>query len=392
MPAAQIRRLRKGMVTIMARHGENIRKRKDGRWEGRYKRYHPEKEVFVYRSVYGRSYDEVKRKLTTEKNLQKESPAETGANPQEKSSMEALMFQDMAKAWLAEAKRTKKLSTYQKYSIVCQKYLEKPFKNTALSDITSPSVKEKISDHLSDSVQKSVYCVLNQILKYASVQYSVSVPRIQKPSGNLRNKPVTVLGKSELKQLFSVLCGEIDIYKAAVVLCLNTGLRLGEICALKWSDIDFTNRLITVSRTVQRLYTEGGSTKTVLSVSDPKSECSRREIPVSDAVIELLLGLQGGQEYVFGASRPMDPRRLQYHFKGILNEAGLPGKNFHILRHTFATNCIEGTMDVKSLSEILGHANVQITLNTYVHPSMDTKRRHIEHLSEIYGQNYGQAV
>ena len=86
----------------------------------------------------------------------------------------------------------------------------------------------------------------------------------------------------------------------------------------------------------------------------------------------------------------MEPRTLQYHFKKILKEADLTDKNFHILRHTFATNCIEGGTDVKSLSEMLGHSDVQITLNRYVHPTMDTKRRHLDVLSLFYGQIYGQ--
>lgn len=175
-----------------------------------------------------------------------------------------------------------------------------------------------------------------------------------------------------------------------MLLCLFTGLRLGELCALKWSDVDWENSTLTVNRTVQRLYVEGYKTLTVLKETLPKSEYSRREVPLSDAVLEILEKLRNDREYVFGEDRPLEPRTVQYHFKKILKEAGMEDKNFHVLRHTFSTNCIERGVDVKSLSEILGHSDVQITLNRYVHPSMDAKRRHMNNLSSFYGQICGQ--
>ncbi len=372
----------------MARHGENIRKRKDGRWEGRYKKFDQEKEIYRYCSVYGRSYEEVKEKLTTQKNLRGDAMKCT--TPKQDIA-EKLVFQKVAESWLEEVKKEKKPSTYEKYNAIYQEHLKKKFKDILLSDITSMSVMERFSGTLSDSVMKSVYCVLNQILKYAFVQHCAVLPPIRKPASTVRNKPVTVLGKSELGKLFSMLNVEMDIFKMAVLLCLYTGLRLGEVCALKWSDIDFENKIITVNRTVQRLYAEGHRTKTVLLETKPKSEFSRREIPISAAVMELLIKFWNSGEYVFGNDRPMEPRTLQYRFKKILKEAELSDKNFHVLRHTFATNCIEGSMDIKSLSEILGHASVNITLNRYVHPSMAAKRKSMECLSEIYGQNHGKA-
>lgn len=174
-------------------------------------------------------------------------------------------------------------------------------------------------------------------------------------------------------------------------MCLFTGLRLGEICALKWSDIDLENRILTVNSTVQRLYTEGYKTMTALIETMPKSECSRREIPLSDTALEIFASFTTDTKYVFGGDKPLEPRTLQYQFKKILKDAKLPDKNFHILRHTFSTNCIEGGTDVKSLSEMLGHSDVQITLNRYVHPSMDTKRQYMNDLSKFYGQICGQA-
>lgn len=252
-------------------------------------------------------------------------------------------------------------------------------------------VHEKLSDTLSDSVRKSVYCVLNQILKFASVQYSLTITPLKKPVSEMYNKPIKVFSKSEQKQLMAVLYQEMNLFKMAVLLVLFTGLRLGELCALKWTDIDFENKLLTVNQTVQRLYVEGHKTKTILMETAPKSEHSRREIPLSIILLELLMKFYNGKKYVFGSDRPMEPRTMQYQFKKILKEANLADTNFHILRHTFSTNCVENGMDVKSLSEMLGHSDVQITLNRYVHPSMDTKRKYMDSLSAFYGQIYGQA-
>ena len=384
--------LRKREETIMARHGENIRKRKDGRWEGRYQVYDESRGKLVYRSIYGRTYKEVKEKLAVHRNcLEKLVKTEKTDTISENPDVTAqILFSDAAEEWLIKVKDTKKHSTYVKYSIIYRTYLEKQLQNANLHNITDLLVKEVFSGHFSDSTQKSIRCVLNQILKFASQKYFIPVPNLQIQLTSEKRRSVEVFTRGEQARLLSVIYREMDISKMAVLMCLYTGLRLGELCSLKWSDIDFVNRLVKVNSTVQRLYTEGCHTKTILMESVPKSECSRREIPLPAEVLELLVSFQDNGEYVFGGNKPMEPRTLQNHFKRITRESGLPEKNFHMLRHTFATNCIEEGIDVKSLSEILGHSDVQITLNRYVHPSMDTKRKHLNALSLFYGQIYGQ--
>ncbi|MDE7477364.1 MAG: site-specific integrase [Lachnospiraceae bacterium] len=376
----------------MARHGENIRKRKDGRWEGRLLVYDKEKEKKIYRSVYGHTYDEVQEKLVLQKNLIKTGTIET----ESKTALCDIKFSDMAQEWLIEIKNIRKPSTYIKYNTIYQNHIKHVFQNAMLSDITDASVMEKISDHLSDSTSKSIYCILNQILKFISRRYSVAVPVLKKPVISSMKKAFKVLGQSEQKRLITTLYQKMDLFKMAVVMSLFTGLRLGEICALKWSDIDIENKILVVNRTVQRLPAEGQKTKTILIETMPKSEYSRREIPFSDTMLDLLIQFPNNKEYVFGGDKPLEPRTLQYHFKKILKDAELEEKNFHILRHTFATNCIEGGMDVKSLSEILGHSDVQITLQLYVHPSMDIKRQGMDYIAQFYnqirGQIHGQAV
>lgn len=365
----------------MARHGENIRKRKDGRWEGRCSVYSAEKGKRVYYSVYGKNYEEVQQKMAAKKNFIRDQIEKDGTE---------IAFAEAAQGWLAQIKEKRKPSTYIKYSLVYQKYVEERFEDAALDQMTDSFVRERLSDASSDSVRKSVYSVLKQILKYASVHYSLMITPLGNPDSEYHNKPVKVLSRGEQRLLIPVLYCKMNLFKMAVLLVLLTGLRLGELCALKWTDIDFENKILAVNRTVQRLYAEGYRTKTILMETAPKSEHSIREIPLSAMLSELLAKFQNGKEYIFGGNKPMEPRTMQYHFKGILKEAGLPDMNFHILRHTFSTNCIEDGMDVKSLSEMLGHSDVQITLNRYVHPSMDTKRKYMDSLSEFYGQIYGQ--
>lgn len=367
---------------VMARHGENIRKRKDGRWEGRYPVYNAEKQKKVYCSVYGRSYEEVREKLFLHKSPEKQYGGGTNRK---------ILLNDVAREWLMEVKVKRKPSTYVKYSMVFQKHIEKAFLGRMLLELTDTLVKETLSDHLSDNMRKSIYCVLNQVLKYAFRQYSIAMPCLNKPELEMKNKPIQTFIKKDQQKLVATLCHETDLFKMAVLLCLFTGLRLGELCALKWSDIDFDNKTLVVSRTVQRLHVDGHKTKTILMETVPKSAYSCREIPLSDTILKMLIRFRGNDEYVFGKNKPLEPRNLQYHFKKILREANLPDTNFHILRHTFATNCIEGGTDVKSLSEMLGHSDVEITLNRYVHPSMDTKRQCVDSLSKVYGHIYGHA-
>ncbi len=170
-------------------------------------------------------------------------------------------------------------------------------------------------------------------------------------------------------------------------------MRLGEICSLKWDDIDLDQMLIHVNRTVQRIAVENENTKTKLMMTSPKSIYSIREIPISTPLRQLLLTVKKeGQEYLLCGTRPMEPRTYENHFKKYLKASSIKNYNFHVIRHTFATNCIDNGMDVKSLSEILGHSDVQITLGCYVHPTLDTKRRYLDALSCIYGQYCGQKL
>lgn len=379
------------MEVKMGRHGENIRKRGDGRWEARYMAYDEEKGKKVYHSVYGYTYEEAKAKRDARVKASKNICGKTDILDQGCQKPQDILFEMAAEEWLAIVKMKHKPSTYEKYYIIYHCYLETALGKTALSQISETVVREKVScKATSDSVGKSIYCVLNRILQHAAEKYAIMLPDIKRPSSEVYREAVEVFTRAEQARLLSAVYQKMDCFKLAVLLCLFTGLRLGELCALKWTDIDFENRTLFVRRTVQRLYVEGGGTKTALVETAPKSVRSKREIPLQDSIIALLFRFMNGKEYVFGGDRPLESRTMQNHYKKILEEAGAPYKNFHALRHTFATNCMEGGADVKSLSEMLGHSNVQITMNYYVHPSMDTKRRYADNLGDFYAEIHGQ--
>ncbi len=413
----------------MARHGENIRKRKDGRWEARYQAFDAEKSRKIYRSVYGSSYAAVKEKRAT--------ALHKSQNPDNARPCTSVRFAQAAEEWLAEIADKRKYSTYVKYRNIYKNHLEAISGSCLLSDIPKCELQVKIFDHLSnrelsESIRRSICCTAKQILAFAGEKYSVCIPALKLPEIKHTPKQPQILSRDEQSRLLAVI-GDSDVFKtnacgsaantrtgdheagvdvketacgegkaadcvtsagakAAILLCLFTGMRLGELCALKWSDIDCKNRTVTVNRTVQRISATGHISKTILMETSPKSESSKRTIPLTDPVLERLRKLEGDKPYIFGEDKPLDPRTMQQRFKRLLKEAGVDDRNFHTLRHVFATNCIENGMDVKALSEILGHADVKITLNRYVHPTMDTKRQQLGILSDYYGQICGQVA
>lgn len=377
----------------MGRHGENIRKRKDGRWEGRYKVFDRDKGKNVYRSVYDCTYEKVKEKVLKARLGIPGQTEETAQNP----ANSTILFCQAAEEWLEEITDKRKYSTYIKYQIVYRTHLAESIGSCQLSPAKASELQTKISEYLSDeirseSLKKSICCIMNQILNFANRKYSLGVPLPEKPSVKMKRKAVLTFSKAEQSRLFDYIYHRQDKYTMAVLLCLYTGLRLGELCALQWGDFDWENLTLSVKRTVQRVAVQGYMARTVLMETDPKSESSERIIPLPKEIAKLLIQLKENSPYVFGGEKPLDPRTLQYRFKRMLKEAEIEERNFHLLRHTFATNCVENHIDVKTLSEILGHSDVKITLNRYVHPTMDLKRKQLEMLPDFYGQICGQAA
>lgn len=378
----------------MPRRGDNIRKRTDGRWEGRY-RVISEDGRKRYLSVYGKTYGEVKEKISAEMYLSGRAdsavlqPVQISGNPQ----VCDIDFCVLMEEWLGEVEQNRKYSTYVKYKKLYTCHIQNVFSSDKLSQMTNGYIQTHLAAlEMSDATRQNVLAVMKQALRYAEKQYGYPMPSLMGCTMQKRPHSIEVMDRMEQIRLIQFLNSDMDISKAGIYLCLFTGIRLGEVCSLKWADIDQNRGLLHVNRTVQRIESKEGPTKTVLLESPPKSVFSKRVIPMSDSLLSLLIKFKReGQEYVLQKNRPMEPRTYQNHFKKYLKQIDAPNYNFHVLRHTFATNCVDSGMDIKSLSEILGHSNVQITLNRYVHPSMDTKRKYLNALSAEYGQICGQA-
>lgn len=372
----------------MPKHGTNIRKRMDGRWEGRY-RIVQDGHSSKYKSVYGKTCREVKEKLENIKQLALESDVEMSDSRGISGN-----FATVSCRWLENIKATRKYSTYIKYRGLYERHIRDRIGNILVSDMSYSLVNEKIFQEngelaYSHNLKHSIIAVVNQILKYAAENYNYPKMQLSNNSPCNKNKKIEIMNHTEQAQLVRYLYQEMDESKAGILLCIFTGLRLGEVCSLKWEDIDFDQMIIHVRRTVQRIAIDGNENRTALIVTEPKSTFSVREIPVSIGVMQVLKEIRHDEEYIVGGRNPLDPRTYQNRFKRYLKATAIKEYNFHTLRHTFATNCIDHDMDVKSLSEILGHANVQITLNKYVHPTMEAKRRQLAVLDSVYGQFCG---
>ncbi len=196
---------------------------------------------------------------------------------------------------------------------------------------------------------------------------------------------ITVLLPKERTDLERYILEREDMRSYGIFLALYTGIRIGELCALRWDDVDLDNGILHINHTLQRLHDYSGSStdKTRVVISTPKTESSIRMIPLPSFLIERLSAFVSSPECFIlrGTKKPEEKRSYLYFYKRQLSICGLPEYTFHAIRHTFATRCVEEGVDIKSLSEILGHSNVKITMNRYVHPSLETKRQYLERLT-----------
>jgi len=204
------------------------------------------------------------------------------------------------------------------------------------------------------------------------------------PKGEIR-----VLSRQEQTLFVENLLQDTDPYKFGILLALLTGMRIGEVCALRWENVSLEQKTVTVCATMQRLRNLDPDRvqKTKLLISDPKSNHSARVIPLTDCAVALCKRYRRGDASAFvltgEENRCIEPRLMQYRLERITKQCGLDGVHFHTLRHTFATRCVEVDFEIKSLSEILGHSSPKITLERYVHSSMELKRDNMNKLTAI---------
>lgn len=374
----------------MPRKGENIFKRKDGRWEGRYIKAHTPQGKALYGYVYARTYRDVKHKLCAAISCQ------NGIASQPPPLTDAAKFREYAEGWLAYILPQVKASSGKKYANLIASYVIPEIGNTSVCDVTETLLIERCNNLLTNGGEKhtglspktvgDVLSVTRRILNFArskGIQTQCTGKELvikQAP------KEMKILSLSEQERLYLYLVEHPSPRNLGILLCLFTGLRLGEICALRWEDISLRERTLHVHQTMQRIQIEGEK-KTMILVTTPKSPCSNRLIPIPSNIMAFIVqSFPTRQGYVLTGSnaKSVEPRTMQNYFKHILKLNDIEPVNFHALRHTFATRCVEVGFDVKSLSEILGHANINITMNRYVHPTMKLKEDNMQRLSELF--------
>ena len=291
-------------------------------------------------------------------------------------------------------KRSKvKESTYIKYKTNIEKHILPFFKGCSPSSVSSLLTEEfghslLFEKELSPKTVKSVLSQLKSILEYASKQGDGTLPEVIYPREPL--KEMRVLSKDEEDILIKYLLKDMDNCKFGTLLALLTGMRIGEICALRWGDISFESMTIKVSSTMQRIQNPeptSGEKKTHVIINDAKSVHSARLIPLTEFAFEQCrkMKVDCPEAFVMTGSekRFVEPRTLQYKFKKYADDCNLSDVHFHVLRHTFATRCVEVGFEIKSLSEVLGHASPKITLERYVHSSLSLKRDNMKKLEKL---------
>ena len=243
-------------------------------------------------------------------------------------------------------------------------------------------ISKKQKEGLSNRYITDIIILIKTIFKYAVRTYRIFNPLdgIVLPK---RKKPeIQLLDETEQADLQQYIAENQNQTTLGVALSMSTGIRIGELCALQWKDIDLEKRILTVSKTMQRIQIQNAVTKTKLIITEPKSESSKRSIPLPECIMDFLKKFKGNAgEYVLsGSNNPTEPRTMQYRFQKILKNVNLPSVHFHALRHIFATTCVKLGFDVKTLSELLGHSSVEITLNRYVHSDFEQKRAYMKRL------------
>ncbi|MGN1340811.1 MAG: tyrosine-type recombinase/integrase [Oscillospiraceae bacterium] len=353
----------------MPRRGENIYKRRDGRWEGRIL------SDSGYHSVYAHSYSEVKQKLR----IYSITDKPTKANRQ--------TVAEYAVQWLATVKLKCKASTHNKYYNICKNHIIPFIGKYRLAELSASHIEDMLEQRetLSPKTKSDILCVVKMIISYAQqsgcpCQINLKSLAIRLPKGSMR-----VLSVPEQQRLTEWLLAEQTLRSAGVLLALSTGIRIGELCALRRKDISFESGLLHIGSTMQRIQTDDPVKRTKVVMSEPKSACSIRDIPLSEQHIaffsQFYEDLPKEAFLLTGeVSHFTEPAALRYYFGKLTDACEFEGVHFHTLRHTFATRCVEAGVDIKTLSEILGHENVKITLDRYVHSSMDFKRQNMEKL------------
>lgn len=367
----------------MARHGENIHKRKDGRWEGRYIKSRTREKKIIWGYLYGHTYTEVKTALLRKK-------AEYSFY---NLSCPNITFAEFSMSYLHSLQHSVKESTYMHYQYTLLKYilpvlgslamasLNEQMLESGLQEIVFP--KDNSHKPLGYASAKECLLMVRRICAYAARLHLIRPLVIAIRLPQKKTKAAAPLSSTEQQQLRDFILADPTPRKLGVLFAAELGLRIGEICGLKWEDIDLKSNTIQINRTVSRISSGFGRTKVV--IQPPKTSSSRRKIPIPKHLVPILKQLQKKHRdadwFLSGNSlKPVEPRCYRKSIHCYLKQARVQNVHPHMLRHTFATTCLQSGCDIKTLSELLGHANAAITLQQYVHSDMERKREEIDRI------------
>lgn len=363
----------------MAKRGENIYKRKDGRWEGRYIKERKIDGKIHYGYIYSRKYLEVKQKLMLLK-------ADSLREPEFHSTYTGTLA-EWLNVWLDTIVKSKvKLSTYNSYKSKVQLHILPNIGEIRLRELMPTDIDQwilQLSLSLSPSSVHAVHRVLKTGLAQAVRQdllkkdptLTIDLPKLEKQ----RIRAFSIEQQKKIKE-----AARLDEKYLPIIIALETGMRIGEISALRWSDIDFFEKTIHIQRTLQRLQVDAG--KTALVEGSPKTFQSKRILPLSTQLEIYLSKIKqhSASVYVVGlADSCTEPRTITYRFKKLLVQLQITELPFHALRHTFATRCLEMGVNIATISSMLGHTSTKMTLDVYTNSFMKDERQAIEKISII---------
>jgi len=362
----------------MAQRQRNIFKRKDGRYEARFIKNRDHNGKAIYGSVYAKTYAAVREKLETAK-LSAASKTTQGTR---KSIVQVLA------SYLEAHKILVKPSTYWVYHGYIENHIRPHFIDMRCDRLTQGAIQTFVSNKLESGLSAAtVQSVFNFLKNGLGEAVSSGIFRVSFPRRS--SSKVEVLTIDEQRRLEAVVAASNDINRVGIILCLYTGIRVGELCGLMWQDIDFDGKQMHVRRTMQRIKSKEDSKKTAISFLTPKSKSSQRSIPLPAFLLSILkeFKAKGMGEYILSRNgHAVEPRVMQYRFQRILKLAEIKPRSFHITRHCFSVRALENGFDIKTLSEILGHSSPVVTLKKYSHVLDEHKRKSMESLAVLYRQ------
>lgn len=368
----------------MARRGDNIHKRKDGRWEGRYKNGYREDGTVKYSSVYAYSYFECKKKLADAQSSHKS----IGKVQTEK------LLSDLLSQWLFANQIRLKGATEAKYTNIIESHIIPAVGGVKLSALNSSTINAfldrqlnqggiKNGEALAPSYVRTMAVIIEAAINYGVMEglcNPLKTP-INKPS--IPKKDLVILSRIAETTLTEILMCDSSKVAIGTLAALQAGLRIGEVCALRWCDVDFENNVIHIRHTVSRVPSPNSEYKTMLILDTPKTPSSLRDVPMPSSLRNVLLIAYQNRtsEYVVSDNQSfVGTRTFDYQYRELLKKYNIQIFSFHTLRHTYATRCAEHGMDAKTLSRLLGHSSSNTSLNIYVHPSLDIAMQYLEQI------------